>query len=287
MCRVFGCVAAEPVSIRHELLEAENPLIRQSVEHDSGWGMAVYERADGGEPDVLRFPQAAHVDGYFRDATDRRGRIFNVHVRRATMGGLTLENTHPFVLDGRVFGHNGVVGDLGRLEAELGDVRSELLGTTDSERLFAFITRRIRDAGGDVRAGIVGAVRHLAAAHELYSLNFVLTTADEVWALRYPEHNELWLLDRRPSDGDELLDERGSFGEIHVASPEAAEQRVVLVASEQMDGDPRWTPIAPGELVHVDADLRITREVVLPDPPAHPMELTGRAAASQTESLSS
>ena len=50
MCRVFGCVAAEPVSIRHELLEAENPLIRQSEDHDSGWGMAVYERADGAEP---------------------------------------------------------------------------------------------------------------------------------------------------------------------------------------------------------------------------------------------
>ena len=63
MCRVFGCVAAEPVSIRHELLEAENPLIRQSEEHDSGWGMAVYERTDGAEPRVVRFPQAAHADG--------------------------------------------------------------------------------------------------------------------------------------------------------------------------------------------------------------------------------
>src|SRR5919206_514983 len=33
MCRVFGCVSAEPVSIHHELLHAENPLIRQSEEH--------------------------------------------------------------------------------------------------------------------------------------------------------------------------------------------------------------------------------------------------------------
>src|SRR5690348_2686869 len=48
MCRVFGCVAAEPVSVRHDLLEAENPLIHQSEEHDSGWGMSVYKRADGG-----------------------------------------------------------------------------------------------------------------------------------------------------------------------------------------------------------------------------------------------
>ena len=63
MCRVFGCVAAEPVSIRHELLEAENPLIRQSEDHDSGWGMAVYDRSDGCEPTIVRFPEAAHADG--------------------------------------------------------------------------------------------------------------------------------------------------------------------------------------------------------------------------------
>ncbi|MDQ3647668.1 MAG: hypothetical protein M3433_03620 [Actinomycetota bacterium] len=45
MCRILGCVAAEPASVRHELLDAPNPLIRQSEHHDSGWGMAVYERA--------------------------------------------------------------------------------------------------------------------------------------------------------------------------------------------------------------------------------------------------
>ena len=38
-----------------------------------------------------------------------RGRIFNVHVRRATMGGLTLENTHPFCLGSYSFGHNGTI----------------------------------------------------------------------------------------------------------------------------------------------------------------------------------
>ena len=93
MCRVFGCVAAEPVSIRHELLEAENPLIRQSEDHDSGWGMAVYEHSDGREPKLMRFPEAAYTDGDFLAATAMRGRIFNVHVRRATMGDLSPANT--------------------------------------------------------------------------------------------------------------------------------------------------------------------------------------------------
>src|SRR5918999_1318845 len=88
MCRVFGCVWGEPASIRQELVEARNPLIRQSEEHDSGWGMAVYQRADGLDPKVVRFPEAAYHDGEFLPATELRGRIFNVHVRRATMGGL-------------------------------------------------------------------------------------------------------------------------------------------------------------------------------------------------------
>ena len=76
MCRVFGCVAAEPVSIRHELLDAENPLIRQSEEHDSGWGMAVYERPDGAEPRLIRFPEAAYAHDEFNEAADTRGRIY-------------------------------------------------------------------------------------------------------------------------------------------------------------------------------------------------------------------
>ena len=133
MCRVFGCVAAEPVSIRHELLEAENPLIRQSEDHDSGWGMAVYERADGGEPRLVRFPEAAFADGEFLTATSLRGRIFNVHVRRATMGDLRPENTHPFALSSYTLGHNGTILQYPRL-LEPG-VRPPV-GDTDSEYLF-------------------------------------------------------------------------------------------------------------------------------------------------------
>ena len=57
----------------------------------------------------MRFPEAAFSDAGFVEATDLRGRIFNVHVRRATMGGLALENTHPFCLGPHSFGHNGTI----------------------------------------------------------------------------------------------------------------------------------------------------------------------------------
>ena len=138
MCRVLGCVAAEPVSLRHELLEAENPLIHQSQEHDSGWGMAVYRRGEGEEPECVRFPEAAHADGDFHRATEMRGRIFNVHVRRATMGGLTPENTHPFCLGSYSFSHNGTIMNFSSL-LEPGVARPK--GNTDSEHFFNYLMR--------------------------------------------------------------------------------------------------------------------------------------------------
>src|SRR5581483_7784938 len=63
MCRVLGSVAAEPVSLRHELLDAANPLIRTNDGHDdSGWGMAAYKHAEGEEPICARFPADPRAD---------------------------------------------------------------------------------------------------------------------------------------------------------------------------------------------------------------------------------
>ena len=136
MCRILGCVSAEPISIEHELLHAENPLIQQSEDHDSGWGMAVYRQADCEQPELVRFPEAAHVDGEFRRATSMRGRIFNAHLRRATLGGLTLVNTHPFVLGEYSFSHNGTVLRYPKL-VEPGVAAAQ--GETDSEHMFNWL----------------------------------------------------------------------------------------------------------------------------------------------------
>jgi hypothetical protein len=88
-----------------------------------------------------------------------------------------------------------VVGDLERLEHRLGEHRAMVSGDTDSERVFALMTLCIRQAGGDVRAGITTAVRELAADYELYSINFLLGEVGHLWAFRYPEHNPLLFLE--------------------------------------------------------------------------------------------
>lgn len=188
MCRVFGCVAPEPVSIRHELLDAENPMIRQSEEHDSGWGMAVYARADAGEPRCVRFPEAAYADGDFVKATKMRGRIFNVHVRRATIGGLRAENTHPFCLGSYSFCHNGTVLEFPRL-LERG-VRPPK-GDTDSEALFNLLMRDFDP--GDAVASLRRVMCSAAERSPFSGLNVLFSDGDRLYAYRLGVFELHWL----------------------------------------------------------------------------------------------
>jgi glutamine amidotransferase len=61
----------------------------------------------------------------------------------------------------------------------------------------------------------------------------------------------------------------------------------VVFASEPMDDDD-WQLLAPGELVHVDADLRVTRQLAFPEPPKHELrheDLSAKAASSQHASV--
>lgn len=188
MCRVLGCVASEPVSLRHELLDAENPLIRQAGTHDSGWGMAVYRRADGEEPVCRRFAHAAEPGQEFREATKMRGRIFNAHLRRATMGGLTPENTHPFCLGSFSFSHNGTIVDFPRLR-ERGVAPTA--GDTDSELFFNFLMRDFDD--GRVVECLRNCIEAVIDRSPFSGLNFLLSDGERLYAYRLGVFELHWL----------------------------------------------------------------------------------------------
>ncbi len=188
MCRVFGCVASEPVSIRHELLKADLPVIRDSEQGDSGWGMAVYERVEGRAPVLKRFPDTARDDPEMETAASRTGRIFNVHVRRATSGRRTLVNTHPFVLGNYSFGHNGTVSAHRRL-AEPG-VQAPA-GETDSEVVFNYLMRYFDPA--DVPGALRRAMSAVVARSAFSSLNFLFSDGERLYAYRLGNFDLHWL----------------------------------------------------------------------------------------------
>ncbi len=179
MCRVFGAAAAAPVSVSHELLRSENPLIRQSEDHDSGWGMAVYDNLPCSDPRVERFAQAAHTDPRFAEATESRGRIFNVHVRRATLGGIRPENTHPFDFGPYTFSHNGTILDY---RALMRPGMPEPRGDTDSEHYFLRLLHDY-DPADPVRS-LRGVVAAIVAGSVFSGLNFVFSDGVRLYAYR-------------------------------------------------------------------------------------------------------
>jgi glutamine amidotransferase len=278
-------------------------------------------------------PEPAFANQEFiREAKHAESTTFVAHVRLASVGGRTLANTHPFAMRGRIMAHNGGLGEISRLDTQLGPYRELVLGDTDSERYFALITQQIDAHGGDVSEAIVAAARWIGTRLPVSSLNAVVTTPDELWALRYPGQHALHVISRSAGDsqptGDGQLTEdwppggdsqtgadsqpgrirkpgrdgppgrEGPPGRdclpaagppasppagLHLRSatssvraPGLRDVPTVVVASEELDGESGWRMLAAGELIHVRPDLTIESDVVLPDPPARLIPLTGR-----------
>ena len=137
MCRLFGLHAGTEVVSRDVLAArcAGQPVRAESEEpgrHGGGSLRRARPAAAAQEGD------AAWQDAAFATEAHRlTGTTFIAHVRYATTGSLDVHNTHPFLQDGRIFAHNGVVEGLDVVDARLREIGTAelVLGQTDSERV--------------------------------------------------------------------------------------------------------------------------------------------------------
>jgi predicted glutamine amidotransferase len=291
VCRLFGMSGGrEPVRATFWLLEAPDSLAQQSRREPDGTGLGTFD--ESGRPVVSKQPLAAYEDQEFaQEAREVSSTTFVAHVRYASTGAISPENTHPFEQRGRLFAHNGVIEDIERLEQQLGDARTFVHGETDSERYFALITKEI-ERDGDIGQAIVRATSWIAGNLPVFALNVILITTSELWALRYPDVHELFVLERAAGGptGQRHLEHASARGSMRVRAGELANRPCVVVASERMDEDPGWRALASGELLHVGPDLNVTITRPLTKAPAHQLTLADlghKAAASQAPGRSS
>jgi glutamine amidotransferase len=271
MCRLFA-LSASPhrVHARFWLLDAPDSLAGQSHRNPDGTGLGYFGVDD--LPVIDKQPLAAFRDPAFaREARHVSSRLFVSHVRFATTGEKVAQNCHPFAIDGRLFAHNGALGRVDQLEAQLGEDMANVHGETDSERYFALVSKEIRAHDGDVSAGLRAAVTWIAANLPVYSLNCLLATAHELWAFRYPERDRLFVLERRAGGrhGDRDLHYASSALRVH--SAHLADRPSVVIASEPLDDSPDWRLLRSGELVHVGRDLDVRSRELIEGRPAHRM----------------
>lgn len=113
-----------------------------------------------------------------------------VHLRLATDGMIcSPQNTHPFVVDGLSFAHNGSLTPVERFEDLVApELRGDIEGETDSERYFAAIRTRML-AGDGLREAVVGTVAELRSRFPRASLNAILLTPTHLVAVHASERS--------------------------------------------------------------------------------------------------
>ncbi len=151
MCRMLGVVAAAR--------EDHGPLLPRlatlSTAHPHGWGIATGGGAHAWQ--VHRSTLSAGDDPGFAEVAARaQGPILIAHLRRRTVGSVSLANTHPFRRGRWVFAHNGTMPGLAELHGRISPRRrAEIEGDTDSEHLFALLLTALDTVGAS--DGLAGA----------------------------------------------------------------------------------------------------------------------------------
>lgn len=229
--------------------------------HQDGWGIANY--AEDGAVRLYKEAEPASDSEWveFIETHRMRSTIVVSHIRRATHGGRSLMNTHPFrrELGGscHVFAHNGDLPDIHH-DPVFPRGFHRPVGETDSEYAFCSLLSQLEelwlafpglpDLEGrvEVVAAFAGSLTRLGMA------NFIYSDGDAVFA--HGDRRREEVTDPPSPPGLHLLQRTDAAspsgfctGGLQI-SPGHDRQEMVLVASVPLTGED-WQPLAEGELV--------------------------------------
>lgn len=265
MCRLYAMHANEPTRVECGLVKSQNALMAQSESdmqgyaHGHGWGVADYP---DGVPMVEKQVWAAfHGEHFSRKAARVYAKTVIAHVRRATVGGTSIENTHPFHHGRWIFAHNGTVTNFDAVRMLMLDHidplhRSEIRGTTDSEHVFRylmslFLQHPERGLVETVRKGLEQVIAWCAEVDPKarVGLNIILTDGEHMIGSRY--NRSLVYLCRDHSFDCPIC------GEPHVHHDARTNYQAVEIASEPVTVGEDWYEVPNHTIFHVAEDYRL------------------------------
>jgi predicted glutamine amidotransferase len=232
--------------------------------HSDGWGIAFFE-SEGDQPGkaARHFvdKESASTSPIAKMLKSYPIKSHNVvaHVRKATVGAVTLENCHPFTRElwGRywVFAHNGDLKEFNpRLHGSFKPV-----GNTDSELAFCWLLQELNKS--HVRVPTVEELtRTLAelvpqiAKHGTF--NFLLSNGQALWA--HASTKLCYVLRQHPFPEVQLKDEDMT---VDLSDLNGPEDRQVIVVTEPLTTNEAWVAMESGELQAFVDGIPLTRTV--------------------------
>ncbi len=243
MCRMLGVVfrSSFPMSTLKDLQHvSEIGRIPDEDEpgHNDGWGIASFM---AGSPRYIgRSPRPMRMDPSFDSALEdvrklQSPNILVAHARAASKGAARMENTHPFIVDGIVVGHNGTVYDLAPPEG------MTPRGDSDSEVLAMMVAERFREKG-DLKSALRSVVLEEVLTKKFTAAVMLVSDGRRLYGYR------------------DFADEaKGDYYDLRIAK---CSDYVALFQQTHMGYSGDVVQLKKGELAAVSADLSVTREII-------------------------
>lgn len=272
MCRLLGFRSVIPSQVHRSLVDADNALGVQSNEHPDGWGVAYYV---DGAPHITRSPTRALGDQLFHRVSGVvSSETVVAHVRRATVGEVSVLNCHPFQHGRWVFAHNGEVKSFERhreaLRAEIAPrLRRFILGDTDSETIFyLFLTHLSQHGPLSARVGVeevmdalgttVRQVRAMCDGEDEESKALLtLMVTDGVTMAATEGGKELYWSTYKTRCRDR--DTCPHLAPECEAPTETGFVNHLVLSSEPLQSDNVWDQMQTGDIIGVDWRMRLAR----------------------------
>jgi glutamine amidotransferase len=224
--------------------------------HTDGWGMVFFESEGNAPGKGIRYfidKESAAVSPIAQMLRNYPVKSHNVvaHVRKATVGAVRLENSHPFVRElwGRywVFAHNGDLKDYA--PTLHGSFRP--VGGTDSELAFCWLMQELAKSHysapsvSELTLTLKDLVPRIAG-HGTF--NFLLSNGQALWA--HASTRLHYLVRQYPFGEAHLKDEDLR---VDLAELNGPDDRLAIVVTEPLTTNEEWTAFESGELkVFVD-----------------------------------
>jgi glutamine amidotransferase len=222
---------------------------RRAARNPHGWGLAAIGRRRATIAKEPLNAERSAASAAIAAGRDLAAPVFIGHVRAASCGGVSLENTHPFTrrINGSdfVFAHNGTL-DTSRFRTRTrGPFDAE--GDTDSEAAMCALLNWMRHDGVsfDDHALIEEFLRAMNVAGDLN-----LLFADGRQLFCYHDHhgyNGLCWTHRRPPFGRVSL--RDEDWEADLGAVKCGSQQGYVIASRRLTDGETWEECRPGGLM--------------------------------------
>ncbi len=288
MCR-FIAYLGKPVMADELLLKPANSLIHQSfsagempeILNGDGFGIGWYVHSISELPGLFRSitPAWSNTNLLYNAPLIRTNCLF-AHIRAASEGGISEDNTHPFRYERFLMMHNGGIPQFHKIRRKLLALLDDqtylwIKGQTDSECIFALLMQTVKDMMGAATRLTEDQVKQCfqktfdvlqqlkveaGIADEVSNFNMMVTNGRRIFGTRYSSNPDRETRTLYYSAGSGF---KCSNGVCRMERDSEKVESVLIVSEKLTDSPDEWKVIPQNHFIAVDRELNICMSPML------------------------